>query len=176
MTDHEDTQNEDLQKETEPFFSSETAGKKLAAAREGWGLSVQEVADNLNLGVNIIEAIEADEYDKLPGSTFARGYIRAYANLLRLDPDELIAMVVVKPDQLLEIPMGKGATQFRGRSFGTNRKRRSIFKFIIFVLLFVVLVLFGLNQWFQLDVEKLVGPYKFPASETIKSSQEGSGN
>ena len=176
MTDHEDTQNKDLQKEPEPFFSSETAGKKLAAAREGWGLSVQEVADNLNLRVNIIEAVEADEYDKLPGSTFARGYIRAYANLLRIDADELIAMVVVKPDQLLEIPLGKGATRFRGRSFGTNRKPRSFFKFVIFVLLFVVLVLFGLNQWFQLDVEKLVGPYKFPASEINESSQEGSGN
>ena len=176
MKDHEDAQNEDLQKEPEPFFSSDTAGKKLAAAREGWGLSVQEVADNLNLGVNIIEAVEADEYDKLPGSTFARGYIRAYANLLRLDPDELIAMVVVKPDQLLEIPMGNGASRFKGRSFGTNRKRSSFFQFVLFVLLFVVLVLFGLNQWFQLDVEKLVGPYKFPVSETNESDQEGSGN
>ncbi len=176
MKDHEDAQNEDLQKEPEPFFSSDTAGKKLAAAREGWGLSVQEVADNLNLGVNIIEAVEADEYDKLPGSTFARGYIRAYANLLRLDPDELIAMVVVKPDQLLEIPMGNGASRFKGRSFGTNRKRSSFFQFVLFVLLFVVLMLFGLNQWFQLDVEKLVGPYKFPVSETNESDQEGSGN
>ena len=176
MKDHEDAQNEDLQKEPEPFFSSDTAGKKLAVAREGWGLSVQEVADNLNLGVHIIEAVEADEYDKLPGSTFARGYIRAYANLLRLDPDELIAMVVVKPDQLLEIPMGNGASRFKGRSFGTNRKRSSFFQFVLFVLLFVVLVLFGLNQWFQLDVEKLIGPYKFPASETNESNQEGSGN
>ncbi len=176
MTDHEDTQNEDLQKEPGPFYSSETAGKKLTVAREGWGLSVQEVADNLNLGVNIIEAVEADEYDKLPGSTFARGYIRAYANLLRIDADELIAMVVVKPDQLLEMPSGKGATRFRGRSSGTNRKSGSFFKFVIFVLLFVVLALFGLNQWFQLDVEKLVGPYKFPASEINESSQEGSEN
>ena len=176
MKDHEDAQNEDLQKEPEPFFSSETPGKKLAAAREGWELSVQEVAENLNLGVHIIEAVEADEYEKLPGSTFARGYIRAYANLLRLDPDELIAMVVVKPDQLLEIPMGNGPTRFKGRSFGTNRKRSSFFQFVLFVLLFVVLVLFGLNQWFQLDVEKLVGPYKFPVSETNESNQEGSGN
>lgn len=176
MPDHEDTQNEDLQKEPEPFFSSETPGKKLSAAREGWGLSVQEVADNLNLGVSIIEAVEADEYDKLPGSTFARGYIRAYANLLRIDADELIAMVVVKPDQLLEMPLGNGATSFKGRSFGKNRKRRSFFKFVLFVLLFVVLVLFGLNQWFQLDVEKLVGPYKFPVSEINESSQEGSEN
>ena len=157
MIDHEDIRNEDIRQDPGTFASTETVGQKLAAARKGWGISVQEVAKNLNLNVNIIEAIEADDYDKLPGSTFARGYIRAYANLLKLNPDELIAMLGVNSIQMMEIPLGKGATRFRRKSWGTNKKRGFLFKFFIFVIAFsfIVLALFGLNHWFQLDLKSL---------------------
>ena len=155
MTEHEDIRREDIQQAPGTVASTETAGQKLAAARESWGISVQEVAENLNLSVSIIEAVEADDYDKLPGSTFTRGYIRAYANLLRLNPDELIAMLGVNPVQMMEIPLGKGTSRFRRKSYGTNKKRGFLFKFFIFViaLSFIVLALFGLNHWFQPDLK-----------------------
>ena len=159
MTDHEDIQHKNIQQAPGMFASTETAGQKLAVAREGWGISVQEVAENLNLSVSIIEAVEADDYDKLPGSTFTIGYIRAYANLLRLNPDELIVMIGVNPNpvQMMEIPLGKGATKFRKKSYGTNKKRGFLFKLFIFViaLSFIVLALFGLNYWLQLDLKSL---------------------
>ena len=78
----------------------ETAGRILASARKGWELSVEEVADNLNLSANTIRALEQDDYASLPGTTFVKGYIRSYANLLRLNPDEVLATLKLEPETL----------------------------------------------------------------------------
>lgn len=72
--------------------SSTGVGARLVAARGKWGLSVQEAAQCLNLNVDIIIALEQDAYERLPaGSTFTAGYLRAYAKLLKLDPEEMVA-------------------------------------------------------------------------------------
>jgi len=65
-------------------------GQLLRAEREALGVTVREVADTLNLSITVIQALEADDYDRLPGVVFARGYIRAYARLLELDPKPLL--------------------------------------------------------------------------------------
>ena len=63
-------------------------GQLLAERRQEWGLSVQEVAANLNLGIDTIEALESEDYGSLPGSTFVKGYMRSYAKLLKLDAED----------------------------------------------------------------------------------------
>lgn len=72
---------------TEP---STGPGGQLRAERESLGVTVREVADTLNLSITVVQALEADDYDRLPGAVFARGYIRAYARLLELDPTPLL--------------------------------------------------------------------------------------
>lgn len=64
---------------------------KLARARESQDMSVADVARALRLSVKQIEALEADQPDCLPGRTFVRGFVRNYARLLNLDPDQLVA-------------------------------------------------------------------------------------
>ena len=59
-----------------------TAGEMLAFARKGWDLSVEDVASNLNLGVAVINALERDQYDLLPGHTFVKGYIRSLCHFI----------------------------------------------------------------------------------------------
>ena len=66
-------------------------GEALRAARERRGWSVAEVATQLNLPVKRLAQLEAGEFEQLPGNTFARGYIRAYAKLLGLDQAPLVA-------------------------------------------------------------------------------------
>ena len=66
-------------------------GQVLAAARSALNLSVADVSQQIKYGVKQIAAIEADDYDKLPGTTFVRGMIRSYAKLVRIDPQALLA-------------------------------------------------------------------------------------
>ena len=65
-------------------------GETLRQARESNGWSLAEVALKLNLTVNALSNLEAGAFDKLPGHTFARGYIRAYAKLLGMDQTVLV--------------------------------------------------------------------------------------
>jgi len=59
-------------------------GDKLRLARERRGLSQEEAAKSLCLNVEIINALECEQFDKLPSAVFVRGYIKNYASLLRL--------------------------------------------------------------------------------------------
>lgn len=65
-------------------------GQQLRAEREALGVTVREVADTLNLSMVVIQALEDDDYDRLPGVVFTRGYVRAYARLLDIDPTPLL--------------------------------------------------------------------------------------
>ncbi|WP_028104436.1 helix-turn-helix domain-containing protein [Pseudoduganella violaceinigra] len=71
-------------------------GAALVAAREAMGLSVEQVADQLKLAPRQVLAIEQGNIDALPNRAVARGFIRAYAKAVRLDPAPLVAMVEVE--------------------------------------------------------------------------------
>ncbi len=65
-------------------------GETLRQARENNGWTLAEVAKKLNLTASSLSNLEAGAFDKLPGHTFARGYIRAYAKLLGMDQAALV--------------------------------------------------------------------------------------
>ena len=65
-------------------------GETLRQARESRNWSLPDVALRLNLTSTSLGYVEAGDFDKLPGHTFARGYIRAYAKLLGLDQAALV--------------------------------------------------------------------------------------
>ncbi|MFV2090138.1 MAG: helix-turn-helix domain-containing protein [Pseudomonadales bacterium] len=71
---------------------AEGPGRRLRLAREGMEVSPGEVADALNLPIRVIEALEADDFELLPPTVFTRGYLRSYARLLELSPEELLAL------------------------------------------------------------------------------------
>ncbi|MDV6962001.1 helix-turn-helix domain-containing protein, partial [Pseudomonas aeruginosa] len=70
--------------------SRQNPGETLRQAREQKGLSLSQVAGQLNLTENSLRQLENGAFDKLPGHTFSRGYIRAYAKLMGLDQAELV--------------------------------------------------------------------------------------
>jgi cytoskeleton protein RodZ len=65
-------------------------GQELAAAREARGLALADVAQQLKFAPRQLEALEQERFDALPGATIARGMVRSYARLLKLDPEPLV--------------------------------------------------------------------------------------
>jgi len=65
-------------------------GALLRAGRESRRLAPQDIADTLNLTLRVVEDVEAENWSRLPGPAFTRGYLRAYARLLEIDPDEVM--------------------------------------------------------------------------------------
>ena len=65
-------------------------GRRLRLARQAKGLDLERVAQMLHLTPPTVAAVEADNYDALPGPVFVRGYIRNYARLLNLDEESFL--------------------------------------------------------------------------------------
>ncbi len=68
-------------------------GAELQRAREARGLALSEVAQQLKFAPRQLEALEQDRFDLLPGGTFARGMVRNYARLLKIDPEPLLRKI-----------------------------------------------------------------------------------
>ena len=74
-------------------------GERLREARETREMSTAEVAAMLKLSPRQIEALEAGDWQALPGSAFIRGFIRNYARVVRIDADPLLADLDVPASQ-----------------------------------------------------------------------------
>ena len=72
---------------------SANLGPQLKAAREALGWSVEHAAEQLKWAPRQISALEADDYQILHDIATVRGFVRAYAKLLRLDPAPLMAVL-----------------------------------------------------------------------------------
>lgn len=66
-------------------------GASLASGRAAQGLSVEDVSARLKVPAQKIEAVEAGNIEALPDLTFAKGLMRAYARMLHIDVDALLA-------------------------------------------------------------------------------------
>jgi cytoskeleton protein RodZ len=89
-------------------------GASLRDERLRRQLSVAQIAESLHLDQATITRLEADDYSALPPLTFVRGYLRAYAQWLELDADDLIrrldAMGLVEESAPLKAHAGMTAT------------------------------------------------------------------
>ncbi|MES2756283.1 MAG: helix-turn-helix domain-containing protein [Pseudomonadota bacterium] len=71
-------------------------GRTLAAQREAMGWTVEQVADQLKLAVRQVVALEAGDYASLPSPAVVRGFVRAYAKIVKLDPMPLVAQIALE--------------------------------------------------------------------------------
>ena len=110
-------------------------GESLRQAREIKGWSVAEVATQLNLTPQRLAQIEAGAFDKLPGTTFARGYIRAYAKLLEMDQNRL----VMEFDQFTGTDATGSSVHALGRIEEPVRYSQSILRLVSFLLLLALI-------------------------------------
>ena len=67
-----------------------TVGDLLRRTREGFGQDIDAVAMQLRIRNNYLRAIETGRFRDLPGSTYAVGFVRTYAEYLGLDAQEVL--------------------------------------------------------------------------------------
>ena len=96
--------------------SSKTVGNVLRKKREVIGLSIDNIANQLNLDPKLIESLEKNDYVKFNVETYIKGYLRAYAKVLDLDGDTIINLYKESnPEKTPEIlPNVKPKTQRNG--------------------------------------------------------------
>lgn len=117
-------------------------GETLRQGRESNGWSLAEVAVKLNLTAISLGNLEAGAFDKLPGHTFARGYIRAYAKLLGMDQ----AVLVQQFDQHTGTDAQGSNVHSLGRIEEPSRISHTILR-IVSLLLLIAVVGGGFVWW-----------------------------
>jgi cytoskeleton protein RodZ len=130
-------------------------GENLRQARESNGWSLAEVALKLNLTVGSLGNLETGAFDKLPGHTFARGYIRTYAKLLGMDQ----TLLVQQFDQFTGTDSQGSSVHSLGRIEEPVRVSHTILRIVSLLLL--IAVIGGGFIWWQdqtsLRTKDLVG-------------------
>jgi len=71
------------------------AGAQLKAQRESLGWQVEQVAEQLKLSTRQVVALEEGDMASLPNLAVVRGFVRAYAKVMKLDAAPLVAMIEV---------------------------------------------------------------------------------
>jgi cytoskeletal protein RodZ len=66
-------------------------GKQLREAREARSLTLEQVSEATYMRLHYLQALEAGDFNSMPSSTQARGFLRTYANFLGLDTKALLA-------------------------------------------------------------------------------------
>lgn len=93
-------ENREMESGEAGFSALPPVGSQLKDAREKKEMSVGDIAMALKLGQRQVEALESGDWQRLPGNTFIRGFVRNYARLLQLDAAPLMAQL----DAVLEAP------------------------------------------------------------------------
>ena len=112
-----------------------SVGDSLRNARMVSGWAVSDVAKKLNLTPSAVEFIEANQFERLPGTTFARGYIRSYAKILGLDSNQLAQQF----DQQFIGSTTTSSVQSIDRVGEARRVSRGMLQFSLFVVLLIIL-------------------------------------
>lgn len=113
--------------------TSHGPGAPLRQARVDLHLSQEEVAAKLHLATHQIKALEEDDYNRLPGATYVRGYLKSYALLLGLAPRPILEAHT------------RLATVTAPLSLGTITPQREItsrhhqVRFVTYVVVFIVI-------------------------------------
>jgi len=138
-----------------------TVGEILRRERVKRKLNLDQISRELKISPRFLEAIEDEEFDKLPGGVFARAFVRQYGSLLGLNGDELAAQL----QQVLEPPAAVPVEQphlVKGglapiqvprmeewQSVGDHRFRWSGSLSAAIMVVVVMLVCSGVYAWLQ---------------------------
>ncbi len=70
-------------------------GERLRREREMRGITLEEISESTKITTRSLEALEHEEFDKLPGGIFNKGFVRAYARFVGIDEEQAVADFIV---------------------------------------------------------------------------------
>lgn len=123
--------------------TQEKPGFQLARLREKKGYTQEYIAGKLHLRVRLIELLEQDDYEQMPEPVFIKGYMRAYAKLLNVPVDPLLA--IFNSNYSIERKLEKALWQSKRESNKGERAVRVLTGLIAVGALVVV------SFWWQKD-------------------------
>ena len=153
-----------------------TIGEVLRLARINQGLSLEELHRKTDIQLDLLEAMESDDFDKLPSTFYARSFLRKYAWAVELDEHIILdaydsgSMITYEEVDVDEIELSG-----RRRS---NRKKNSflpLFYFVLFSLSILIFVTYYVWNYIQTQpIAPATASYSVVSSTSTSTSEPSS--
>ena len=124
----------------------EELGAALCAERERRGLSLDDVAAHLKISTRLIQALESGDLSALPHPAYTKGFLRAYASYMALDPEAVAEVAhALQPAAATECTVMGGDEDLRSNpAILRHGARQGIAGWLrVFILLILVVALAG---------------------------------
>ena len=155
-----------------------TIGEVLRLARISQGLSLEELQRKTDIQLDLLEALETDNFDKLPNLFYTRSFLRKYAWAVELDENIILdaydsgSMITYEEVDVDEIELSG-----RRRS---NRKKQSflpLFYFLLFSLSIIAFVSYYVWNYIQTQpINTSEASYSVVTTTTSDSTTEVTSN
>jgi cytoskeletal protein RodZ len=126
----------------------QTIGNYLKSGREARNIRLSEVARSTKISKWYLDCLEKDEFDKIPGGPYIKGYIASYASFIGIEEDEILkrydSLQISSADDNENsdhLTQDKKRKKLLGVSFGKKR-------LLILSMAVLVVLVFGLNHFF----------------------------
>ena len=129
-----------------------TFGEHLKREREMRGVSLEEIATATRISTRFLQALENEQWERLPGGVFNRGFVRAVAHFLGLDEESLLAEYSIVTNDKPQVAVWAEAPPPRPRR-GVN----------VWVLGVAVLLLAGGGWLAYYEAKPLLDAWRHPA-------------
>ena len=152
-----------------------TIGEVLRLARINQGLSLEELQEKTEIQLHFLEAMEADDFDLLPSTFYARSFLRKYAWAVELD--ERIVLDAYDSGSMItyeEVDVDEEDLSGRRRS---NKKKTSylpLFYFVLFALSILIFVTYYVWNYIQTQPSPSSANYSVVNSTSSTTSSSSS--
>jgi cytoskeleton protein RodZ len=159
-----------------PGTALASPGARLRAAREAAGLSLDQVAQQLKLAPRQVKALEDENFAELPGRTFSRGFVRNYARLLNLDPEDLLSHL---PDVAHAPALGSPALHSTGAMMAelpnATAQKSNVARWMIPLALIACIIAAAAYEWYRGGLGTLGEGPRTSSTAIVTEPKAGSG-
>jgi cytoskeletal protein RodZ len=127
-------------------------GEQLRLAREARSITLREISEQTRISTRYLEAIEADDYKRLPGGIFNKSFIKAYARYIGFDETEALESYIQTAREQGATPDEVATTPHHSRVYTDgNGVRSPLITILLTVLILAILSLgvYAALHWYQ---------------------------
>ena len=133
-----------------------TIGEVLRLARTNQGLTLEELHKKTEIQLDMLEAMEADDFDQLPSPFYTRSFLRKYAWAVELD-ERIILDAYDSGSMITYEEVDVDEEELTGRRRSSKKNKTSflpLFYFILFALSIVIFVTYYVWNYVQTQPER----------------------
>ena len=133
-----------------------TIGEVLRLARTNQGLTLEELHKKTEIQLDMLEAMEADDFDQLPSPFYTRSFLRKYAWAVELD-ERIVLDAYDSGSMITYEEVDVDEEELAGRRRSSKKNRTSflpLFYFILFALSIVIFVTYYVWSYLQTQPER----------------------